>query len=42
VALRRKHYGIVKDFYKLRIGAVDNVLKKHMEHGKGNASYRSV
>lgn len=41
---RENHYGdgIVEDLFKLKIDAGDNVLKKHMEHGKGNASYRSV
>lgn len=44
IALRGKHYGkgILDDIYKLQIDAGDLVLKKHIEHGKNNASYRSV
>lgn len=44
LALRGKHYGegILEDLYKLRIDAGDLVLKKHFEHGKKNASYRSI
>lgn len=44
LALRGKHYGegILEDLYKLRIDAGDLVLKKHIEHGKKNASYRSI
>ena len=44
LALRGKNYGVgvLEDLYKLRIDAGDLVLKKHMEHGNKNASYRSV
>ncbi|GBP09518.1 52 kDa repressor of the inhibitor of the protein kinase [Eumeta japonica] len=44
LALRGKHYGegILEDLYKLRNDAGDLVLKKHIEHGKKNASYRSI
>lgn len=44
LALRGKNYsdGILEGLYKLRIDAGDLVLKKHFEHGKKNASYRSA
>lgn len=44
LALRGKHHGegILEDLYKLQIDAGDEVLKKHIEHGRKNASYRSV
>lgn len=44
LALRGKHYGegILEDLYRLRIDAGDLILKKHIEQGKKNASYRSV
>ncbi|XP_067118862.1 52 kDa repressor of the inhibitor of the protein kinase-like [Centruroides vittatus] len=44
LAVRGKHYGegILEDLYQLRIDAGDVVLKKHIDHGKKNASYRSV
>lgn len=44
LALRGKLYGegILEDLYRLRIDAGDLTLKKHIEQGKKNASYRSV
>lgn len=42
--LRGKKYGegVLEDLFKLRIDSGDLVLKSHLEHGKKNASYRSV
>ncbi|XP_067127424.1 52 kDa repressor of the inhibitor of the protein kinase-like [Centruroides vittatus] len=44
LAVRDKHYGegILEDLYQLRIDAGDVVFKKHIDHRKKNASYRSV